>query len=216
MNIFIGDTKRLNDPELFQTSYNMMDKDRQAKIDRFRFKKDKILSLGAGLIIRKALLAAGLEDAKISVSPSGKPYIRNNDKLFFSVSHSGTKVLCAFGGFPIGCDIERIGEPSMNVAKRTFSEIELKKTIFMDAREFKSYYFKIWTGKESYLKMTGEGLTRPLNNLTILVPYGCQIIGKDNDRVSFIDIDCGKDYQGTVCTRDFSLHEPIYTYNAML
>ncbi len=216
MNTYVCDTSKLNDPEYFQKSYEYMDDARKAKIDRLRFKKDKILSLGAGLIIQFALFTEGYEGAEVAIAPSGKPYVKDNDKVFFSVSHSGTKVLCASGDFPVGCDIEQIGEPSMAVAKRTFSRIELEQTIFMDDREFKDYYFKIWTAKESYLKMTGEGLTRPLNEFTVYLPFSNQTVEKGKERATFLDIDCGEGYQGTVCVQNPCQGLPIYRYKFTL
>lgn len=216
MNTYVGDTADLNDPEYFKKSYNDMDDARKAKIDRLRFKKDKILSLGAGMLIQFALFIEGHEGAEVAIAPSGKPYVKGIDNLFFNVSHSGTKVLCISGEYPVGCDIEQIGEPSMAVAKRTFSKRELENTIFMDDREFKDYYFKIWTAKESYLKLTGEGLTRPLNELSIHVPFANQSVEKGKERVTFFDIDCGEGYQGTVCVQNSCQGVPIYRYKLML
>lgn len=216
MNTYVGDTAALNDPKYFKKSYNYMDDARKAKIDRLRFKKDKILSLGAGMIIQFALFIEGHEGAEIATTPSGKPYVKDVDNLFINVSHSGTKVLCVSGEYPVGCDIEQIGEPSMAVAKRTFSRRELENTIFMDDREFKDYYFKIWTAKESYLKMTGEGLTRPLNELSIHVPFANQSVEKGKERATFFDIDCGEGYQGTICVQNACQGVPIYRYKYML
>ena len=54
--------------------------ERQEKIARYRFDKDKLLSLAAGLLIRRAI-----GEKPITLGEHGKPYA---DGCFFSVSHS--------------------------------------------------------------------------------------------------------------------------------
>ena len=76
----------------------------------------------------------------------------NNKDIFFSVSHSGEKVIVMFSDKEIGCDIEKIGKPNFEISKRFFSENEnsLLKNIKSEEEKTRMFY-RLWTLKESYL-----------------------------------------------------------------
>lgn len=197
MNVYIADVKTLDDPEKFASAYQSVDAARREKVDRYRFHKDKMLSLGAGVLLRKALGDAGVNRAKLAVTETGKPYLENTGHCYFSLSHSGSKVLCAVADVPIGCDIEEITPPSWRVMDLVFSPEE--RALFADkgSDERRDLFYTLWTGKESYLKMTGQGIADDLQAISILVPFGRQMIR--GRTVTFFDIPCGNDYKAAVC-----------------
>ena len=80
---------------------------------------------------------------------SGKPY---TDKAYISISHSGDIVLVGFCSSPIGVDIEILRPYDFRLIDRYFSKDE-KAFIKCDED-----FFTVWTVKEAYLKLTGEGL----------------------------------------------------------
>ena len=80
---------------------------------------------------------------------SGKPY---TDKAYISISHSRDIVLVGFCSSPIGVDIEILRPYDFRLIDRYFSESE-KAFIKCDTD-----FFTVWTVKEAYLKLTGEGL----------------------------------------------------------
>lgn len=90
----------------------------------------------------------------------GKPYFPNLQGLHFSVSHSGEVFACAFSDAPVGIDIQekkpREGEADRcrNVAKRFFHPDEIDA---LDADTVRAFY-AIWTAKEAYVKLTGQGI----------------------------------------------------------
>ncbi len=199
MKVYITDVESLSDPLHFQAARERVSGQRRQKADRFRFPADKRLSLGAGLLLQEALERAGIPDREIAVMPGGKPYLINTEDCFFNLSHSGTKVLCVLAAAPVGCDIEKRKTPPLEVARRCFSGEEQDRLFALEGEAQRQYFYRIWTGKESYLKMTGEGLRHMPDEFTIHLPFGSQIVG--GCPVTFYEIPCGEGYQGTVCCR---------------
>jgi len=105
-------------------------------------------------------------DYKILVGDHGKPYL--NIPFYFNISHSKDYWACAFSDSNIGFDLEKIAHARMEVAKRFFhiNEIEILKNLSGKAQD--NMFFKLWSAKESFVKYTGAGLTRPLASFEIV------------------------------------------------
>lgn len=87
----------------------------------------------------------------------GKPVLRDDPGLHFSLSHSGNAVLCALDCHPVGADIEMIRRKNLEYLLSVFSDPEQASIARADSPE--TCFTRLWTRKESYLKLTGEGLT---------------------------------------------------------
>lgn len=137
------------------------------------YRKDKILSLrdeekkkqsfGAGLLLRYALRAYGHSDADVYLGDKGKPLCQG---ISFSLSHSYDKVVCAIGEIDVGCDIEKIRKAPRSGMHRFFTEEE--RAFLTVAEDWDKAFFSLWTKKESYVKMTGEGLIKTLTDFSVL------------------------------------------------
>lgn len=93
----------------------------------------------------------------------GKPYFQNLP-FFFNLSHSGDYVLCALSEQEIGVDIQRQAAlRDIRIADRFFSESE-KALIAgcITEEERQSCFYRLWTRKEAYGKLTGEGIAAVL------------------------------------------------------
>ncbi len=109
---------------------------------------------------------------------SGKPY---TDKAHISISHSRDRVLVGICSSPIGVDIEYLRFYDKRLIDRYFSKEE-KAFIKCDED-----FFKVWTVKEAYLKLSGEGL-KGIKKLSV-VKDGSLYIG--NCKIeAFIKNDC--------------------------
>ncbi len=89
---------------------------------------------------------------------NGKPYLCNIP-LFFNLSHSGEYVACVLSGQEIGVDIQfQTRQNTESFAKRFFHprEQEILKQKSSD------FFYRLWTRKEAYGKMTGEGINAVL------------------------------------------------------
>lgn len=203
MNVYLADVVSLEDPEKFDTLYRVMDPVRRKKIDRYRFHKDQRLSLGAGALLQKALCDASLTGARISITPTGKPCLKDDENCFFSLSHSGSKVLCAIAEVPIGCDIEEITTQSLQLMDQVLAPDERKLLTHQTEDKQEELFHILWTGKESYLKMTGEGLVDHLDDISVRIPLGTQVV--QGQSVTFLEIPCGSNYKAAICVK--GVHE---------
>lgn len=95
--------------------------------------------------------------------PHGPVRVRGTD-LSCSVSHSGSYVAVALTfGQSVGVDVEdsRVPRPGWRrVAAAAHAYGEPVPTTLME-------FLRTWTAKEGVLKLTGEGLTRPMDSLMI-------------------------------------------------
>ena len=102
-------------------------------------------------------LISSLTDAPFEIiySDKGKPYIKSDEPIGLSISHSGGVVAFLITPFEnIGIDIEKIKcSYPLRVPDRYFSESE--KSLIKSPSDF----FKLWCKKESLVKLTGEGLS---------------------------------------------------------
>ena len=182
--IFRENTDKYGDSSIFEAYYQRMPPDRQAKIDRMTFPKDKRLSLGAGVLLQQALAHAGMVAGVAEVGENGKPFFPTlKDRFRFNLSHSGSEVLCVanYGPEEVGCDIEEMREPDLRVAERFFHPGEYAYIrSFEDQSNRKEAFYRIWTLKESFLKVTGLGMKADLRSFEITI--GEQIAVKQQIR----------------------------------
>lgn len=146
----------------------LVPKERQKKISRFRFDKDKILSLFSGLLIcTEAYKQSGIKSNEIQFeyNEHGKPSIKNMPEFYFSVSHSGNCVAFVSDNSPIGIDTEEISDARIEIAKRFFSQNEYK--YILESKNQNISFYEIWTKKEAYVKLLGTGLSTPLSSFDV-------------------------------------------------
>lgn len=131
--------------------------ERRAKTERYRNQEDQLRSLAAGLLLRRAF---GERAAEIRRTDAGKPFLINGP--FFNLSHSGNRVVIAVDPFQsVGCDIQQREKISPSgIAKQLFHPNEC--ALLQNApseEERQRLFYRLWTLKESYLKMTGSGFS---------------------------------------------------------
>lgn len=112
------------------------------------------------------LLDTATQSYEYKQENNGKPYIEDLPEFFFSLSHSGDYVLCAWDLSEIGADLQCMGrEIKDSLAKRTMTTEEYKAYSALPMQEQKKEFFKLWTIKESYCKLTGKGLSQDFREI---------------------------------------------------
>ena len=148
--IYITDTKPLCSDKLFQGLYLKTNDYFKEKIGKKKLREDKNRTLAGAFLLKTGMEKMGLKDeVKIYSSEKGKPYI---DGLFFNISHSGEKVVCAFGTSEIGVDIEKIKPLSDRLLKKI--SLPSERTKISAAKQI----VRLWTRKEAIAKCVGTGL----------------------------------------------------------
>lgn len=98
-------------------------------------------------------------EVKIEITKSGKPFFENIAGLHFNISHSGSEVAIAFSTNPVGFDMEVLDRKRdcLAIAGRFFTAEESRE-VELAGDSANELFVKLWTAKESMLKLSGEGL----------------------------------------------------------
>lgn len=154
----------------------------------------------------------------ISKNAYGKPYITNKRNFHFNISHSGKWVVCAVGEKPVGIDIELIGkinlETAEKIAERFFSREEYEDIFLRENKNPLTYFYEIWTLKESFIKATGKGLAIPLNSFTVKIgESGIKLKSRFRTKYCFEQYNIDRDYRIAVCSTDSNFASDIIFNN---
>ena len=177
LKVYSADTSALKDPALQDRLINLLPQERREKTDSRKRAEDKAASLAAGLLLSLATERMGLPgaDEYIKYNAYGKPYydltayervmhtaVRPSrvPQVYFNISHSRDRVMCAVSDAEVGCDVELIRPEVMHMAHGMLHPFEsgLYEAL-ADDEERQRFFFRRWAVKESYVKAAGTGYT---------------------------------------------------------
>lgn len=164
------DVTQFEDKGIFDEKKKLLSPYRQQKLAVLKHEKDKDRSLGAGILLDHALAPYGLKEREMEYEFGewGKPALKYYPDIHFSLSHSGDYAICSIGDKPVGNDIELVRSGRLEVADRFFAEEELAwMYAVQDEEEITRRMFRIWTMKESFLKVTGRGMSLSLKDFAV-------------------------------------------------
>lgn len=161
-------------------AYRAVPENRKNKIDFFKFDKDKKLSAGAFLLLKKLLSEQNITDFKIKIGKYDKPSICDHENIYFNLSHSGKMVLCSISDREVGVDVEYIDSTiDLDIAKHFFYNSEYER--IMNAENKPDEFFKYWVLKESYMKYTGLGMNLELDSFEVIIDGEIRLDGDEKD-----------------------------------
>jgi len=188
-------------------------RDRQEKILSYRNHYDAIRSIVAGMLLQSILykyLGPNYNNNVLLKNKYGKLYVNSEHNIHFNLSHSGSWVVCVTDHTPVGIDIEEIKPIDLEIAKHFFSKSEYQDLMNTELDRRISYFYELWTLKESYLKAIGKGLSIPLDSFSMQL----DIVGwkpiKNNDELYFFkQYEIDKDYKMAVCAKNKNFSEKV-------
>ena len=134
----------------------------------------------------RTVLADALDAAPESLAfergRRGKPRLVGGD-LAFNLSHAAdVAVLAVTRGAEVGVDVEALprGTSYEHVSERCFAPAEARSVRDCDPAQRPRRFATLWTAKEAYLKLTGEGLSRGL---------GTFVVDVRGDRLALVSVD---------------------------
>ena len=204
VKVYTAKTDTLADEKLFSRLYAGMPPYRREKIDRMAFRKDKCLSLGAGVLLDCALSIEGINGHEITYIKNQKPVLKNSD-ICFNLSHSGNIVFCVIADTDVGCDVEQIKDIGMSISSEYFSHDEYKTiAACTDNAGRIDMFFRYWTLKESFMKATGLGFELELDEFCIVLGEKDISVRQnvDSRRYHFWEYDRNDGYKYAVCCAD--------------
>ena len=177
-------------------SYDLLSELRKRKVNSYRFMKDKKLSAGAYLLLKKLLNDSGIHNPVFKIEKYGKAYISNYQNIHFNLSHSNKIVACALSDKQVGIDVEYYDSSiDLNIAKHYFFNEEYEKIISSPKPE--EEFFNYWVLKESYMKYTGLGFNLNLDSFCIIKDNKIKL--KNNNKLNF-NLFSIKQYKLAVCS----------------
>lgn len=179
VQVYLMNIADLPDPKDCRVVMQNLPKIQQDRILQFSHERGRKECLGARLLQHYVLKKHGLNIENVTYGEHKKPEIEG---LFFNLSHSHDYAVCAVSDKAVGCDIEMLEKARMNVAKRFFHDQELQYLDAFSGYEQDEAFFRLWTMKESYIKMTGEGTHFPLNKFACMISEeDVQVFCEDQD-----------------------------------
>ncbi len=112
-------------------------------------------------------------DITLEYGSHGKPYLGAKfaaSRIRFNVAHSRGAAIFGFAlDQDLGVDLEHVTQlqAAPEIADRFFSNPEKALMNSLAGKEKEVVFFKIWTGKEAYLKAQGTGLTLNLSEIEV-------------------------------------------------
>lgn len=152
------------------------------------------------LLLEKAFSHIGLDFSQNDIvkAENGKPYIKGNP-VYFSISHCDGLAVTVLSKAPVGVDCESIRRASNAVMKRCYGDSEKQNVI--NSPDSDTTFSRLWTLKESYVKMTGDGIASDLKTKCFDIENGRTLF---ESRAVFYHYNCqfdDNDYFISVCLR---------------
>ena len=160
MKLFLDpDLSRYSDAA-FEADLLLLPPQRREKARRFRFLSDRKRCVRAYMLLWEGLRREyGISEAPVfEYEAQGKPFLPAAPEIHFNLSHTKNAVLCALDSRPVGADVEMIPSPErLEHLFSVFSDREKQSLQQSDCPELQ--FARLWTRKESCLKLLGTGLT---------------------------------------------------------
>lgn len=156
MEYYLRDVTSLPDPREKDAALSGIPGWRQEQILKYLRPSDRKLCLGAWRLLEDTLEGHGFSADDVTIGENGKLECQG---VYFNLSHSVDMALCVISSVPVGCDIEKVADAPMEIAQHVFCERERDYIAGGQREEERDHrFFRLWTMKESYMKMTGEGM----------------------------------------------------------
>lgn len=129
---------------------------RRQLAEKLQHKKAALFKVGS-----EAILAHSLSlplPCTYQITQNGKPFI--SGCKHFNISHSGAFVVCAVSDAEIGVDTELVTRMTPHIMHKFLSPSEINEYGLLPQSCQNAFLCEKWVRKESYLKLSGEGLRK--------------------------------------------------------
>lgn len=200
---------------------HFIDDVRWKKIQSLKMDKDKLRSLASRDLLYKMCVELGIENPRYEYGEKGKPYMAGYENITFNLSHSGEYAVLAYNEigdakedskqsaedvslYAIGIDIQQIRPLHDGMETRILHKKEQVPEGISKEEEI-VYLNRVWCIKESYAKMTGEGLALDFRKIFIDFEKGI-VSAKDCKTAYFREHHGLSGYALSICaTKSFNI-----------
>lgn len=203
MKILVKNIHSLGDASLLLTGKpKYVDEKRWKKMQSMKSDEDKLRSVASGYLLHEMCKELDITELRYGYQDKGKPYMEDHENVAFNLSHSGEYAVLAYHekASSIGIDIQKIRVLREGMKKRILHEKEEIPRGISKEEEVR-YLNRIWAIKESYVKMTGDGLS--LDFRKIYIDFEKNTVKAEGcENAHFTEYDDLEDYVMAVCTAE--------------
>lgn len=157
-------------PVPWESLLQLISPEKRERLLKLKHNEDRLRGLFADLLVRAMLQRHhGIPNRSIRFRTNsfGKPYLPDCP-IQFNVSHAGEWAVAATDSRSIGIDIEQIVPVDVHeLSSSFFAPEEISDLVEQPEEERLEAFFSIWTGKESYVKAIGRGLSASLTSFYV-------------------------------------------------
>ena len=209
----------LTDFEL-ATFASILDADECRRAASFRSRDDRDRFIASHVAFREvvgAVLHKPPADVRWSIGGNNKPLVVGST-LGVNLSHSGERAAIALAWRrDVGVDIEQVRElDDLEPAAVAFSRAEHRELLSYQGDGRRDAFYRVWVGKEAFLKARGDGLGGPLTSFDVSAEQGCEeaLVANrlDDGRIwSIHRVDAGRDYAAAIAASSPPWHSVVWT-----
>ncbi len=193
----------------FLAQLEKMDERRKNKILRIREPMARSRSIAGDWLLHRLLFekwgftSEELLNLSLEYEEGGKPYLAGRKDISFNISHSGDYACCAIGEAPVGIDLQKKVPVRERLWERFFTAADNQKLQECSEKEREALFFRMWSIKESYMKLTGKGIRQGLDTFEIDWQRGeIREKGEDSPAAYFTEQDALAEYSFCLCVRE--------------
>ncbi len=205
VELYLIHTGFLKEKEVFERKLRQVSEGRRRKVEACRTGEDKLRSLAGGLLLEELLRQNFYSPDRLIQDEKGKLKLEGEDSFYFNLSHSGEYAACVIGESPVGVDIQQYRPVKEGLAKRFFQIQEANHLKQVRGSAKQELFFRYWSAKESYIKLTGEGFQRNFNSFGINLLENRVEDSKETEREIYL-----KEY---FCLPDYGITAAAYENN---
>src|SRR5699024_9990539 len=211
--------------EDYQTLLSFTSFEKREKIKKIKHMQSQYQTLIGDIVIRLIILKNKLrqtnEEIEIEHNRFGKPGLKNEKSFMYNISHSSEWVVCAISSYKVGIHIEYKKPIELKYFEKVFSPEELNDIRSKNTSKQQEYFYDLWTLKESYIKMIGEGFSYPVSTFTVKKNsiVDIQLINSINSRIPyFTQYNIDRNYTLSVCAEkeNFPKDVVIWSFSHLL
>lgn len=160
----INDIGGAFDGKLISTCTAFFPKWRTEQMLKFKFFKGQLQNALGYLLLVHALREKNVfrELPDFEYNKHGKPFLKNYNGIYFSISHCSNAVAVAISEKPIGIDIEGLRNVKGSLIDFVCNDEE--KKVVSESPNGEAF-FKLWTQKEAVFKCVGTGITDEIKDI---------------------------------------------------
>ena len=132
---------------------------------KFKYELGQRLCVLAYQLLKRGLAEVyGIrENPVFEYNEHGKPMIVGHPEIFFNLSHCKEAAICVVSDQPVGVDVESVRSFNESLVRYTMNEAEVKE--IESAEDQAVAFIRLWTMKESALKLIGTGISNELKQV---------------------------------------------------